>query len=196
MSATGGKLPFVIALQTHPEPDYRFGGPGDQRVDKSPPPTGSCCRTIMMLLLFYDDPAQRLCCRLIDLVQRADLLMHVSEDHALDRDRGSGNGVSAGQSSHKTEEKSARRAECVASTAWLVPAMQLGFELRSVTPLMCEELVELRHHLGRSPSGKPTLGPVYADCAMLPRVVHFHDTIAQRLSLFKPRDQNHALNVP
>lgn len=133
----------------------------------------------MMLLFFDDDLPKRPHRFIVDAGKLLNLLLHVPKHDSLDSHCGGSNGATARDTRHTPENEAAEAAPEIASTAALTPPLQLVSKTRAMPPLVGKEMLKLRHHLRRSPAGKPPLRQIDAHGAMLARVIDLHDPVAE-----------------
>ena len=136
----------------------------------------------MMLLLLHDDRPQSVYSRVVEALQCPNLLVHVPEDDTLDCDCGRSNRLSPGEAGDRSKNEAAEPAPEVASASTLTTADQLRTEDGAMATLVGEEPIELLQHVGCSPPGKPPLGEVDGDGAVLASVIDFHHPVAESLS--------------
>ena len=135
-----------------------------------------------MLLLLFHDSAQRFGRGPIDCLQDLNLLTHVAQHHPLDSNRGSRDSATTRQARHRAQNEPTKPTPKIGSAPPPVAAFKLRPEPCPMTTFVRQKAVQLLNHFGRAPAGEPALRPVYANRAMLTRMIDLHDPIAQRFS--------------
>src|SRR3954469_15652129 len=145
----------------------------------------------MMLLLFNHDVPKRSHGLIVEPGQRLDLRRHVPKHDPLDSHGRGGNGATARKPRQGAEHEAAKAAPGIASASALAAPRQLVPKARAMPPLMGKKMIELRHHLRRSPPGEPPLRQIDAHGAMLARVIDFHHAVAKGFTRVQTRYEGH-----
>ena len=148
-----------------------------------------------MLLFFADDRTKRRRRLCVERIEDPELLVHVPKDDALDRDGRGGDGLASGEAGERTKDEAAQTAPEIAPAATSAATGELFGETRTVPTLVREEMVDLLHHVRRSPAGEPPLRAIDADGAMFTRVIDLHHSVAQRLARSQPRSKSHGRSL-
>lgn len=137
-----------------------------------------------MFLFLLDNLKQRIGRIGVHQFERRNLLVKMAKDDTLDGDGCCCDCSATKKARNRTKREAADSAEVVAAAPLQSASFQHRTKPSAVAQLMVTEVVQLVHHVGRSPAGYPRLGGVDANRTMLASVVDFHHPVAECFTYF------------